>query len=270
LIDFSQPGTMQQRTHVQAVSGRLILARDSESKELSSSAQLVQTTGSQVDPSGVEPPVKLFVRVTNLQTGVNDVDLSVGARSFAELRRKHPREVDRYLRPILRDFAQELTIFGTDQRAQWQVLAADAQPEPDVGRRVAAVMAKFDSDDFTERENAAKELESLGQAGAIAVARMDRSTLSPEQSSAVDTFLAPYQPLAEEEVKRLRASPDYLLDCLYSDDPTVRKLAIERLRAVMGKAPELDESGSPEARAAVIERFRTGLPSATAPAAEKE
>jgi hypothetical protein len=243
-------------TTVSALSGRLILARDSETAGVMSSIQLIQDPPGLADPSGVEPPVRLFVKITYDAGAGQDVDLKLTSGTFSELRRKHPRELNRYLRPILRDFAQEQAVFGTDARAQWQVLAADRAGDVALAAKIRTVLSKFDSDDYQDRVRAADELGALGQDGALELSGMDRSKFSPEQSSAVDAFLAPYLPLLAADVERLRQSPEFLLDCLYSDDAMMRKLALVRLREVTGKAIPAELAGDSDARVAQIERLR--------------
>jgi len=257
-------------THVSAHSGRLILARDSESPGVISSIQLVQDPPGLADPSGVEPPVRLYIKITHDTDAERDVDMKLTAATFAELRRKHPRELNRFLRAMLRDFSQEQAVFGSDARAQWQVLAGDKPRDPELAAKIMTVLAKVDSDDYQERVRAADELSSLGQPAAIELAAMDRSRLSPEQSSAADAFLAPYLPLSAEDVARLRDSPDFLLDCLYSDDPTLRRLALRRLAAATGREIPAELPGDVDARLEQIEKLRGSIAGASRTATQRD
>lgn len=260
--DLSDPGTGHSITHVAAISGRLIIARDSETNTGTSSIQLIQDPPALADPSGVEPPVRLLVRVNDEQSGAADVDLKLAASSFSELMRKHPRELNRFFRPILRDFGQEQAVFGSDRRAQWQVLSQDFALDPMTTARVRDILTKFDSEDYQTRQEAQAQLQQLGQPAAIALTRMDRSTFSAEQQSGVDTFLAPYMPLSAADVTRLRDNVDFLIDCLYSDDASLRALSAARLNVVTGSPPPpAAVDGDPDA----IETLRRHLTSSTQP-----
>jgi hypothetical protein len=58
---------------------------------------------------------------------------------------------------------------------------------------------------------------------------MDRAKLTPEQNTRIDRALVQYAQLPTREASRLRSDPAFLLDCLYSDDRTIRQAALERL-----------------------------------------
>ena len=120
-------------------------------------------------------------------------------------------------------------------------------------------MAKFDSDNFQERQDAADELQKIGEPAAVVLARADRSKFSPEQSSGADTFLASYLALSAADVARLHDNPDFLLDCLYSDDEQLRRLAVARLESLAGHKLGLDPAAPSDVRTAAVERAREQL-----------
>ena len=273
--DFTQPGSLIAFTHVTGMAGRLNIARDSESEAAHSQVELIQ------DPLGTPPepgmgPVRLRVTITSNHEDPaaqrDNVNLELSASSFAELRQRHPREVEQYFRPILREFGQDHRIFAVDERVAWQVLGAAVEPDRKAAEQVKAVLAQFDSDDFRTREAALGELKKLGQPAALVLARTDRSNLSPEQTAGVDEFLAEYLPLSKEDVARLKGSPNFLLDTLASEDPALRNLALSQLQNVVMTNVEFDPEASPDARAAQLQKLRAALgvtPPATAPAPEK-
>ena len=97
--------------------GHLNIARGTESTTTFSNIQYIQNAPVAVlDPTGAEPAVSLYIQVANPETGENETNVHLTAGSFTELRRKNPREVNRYLRPIIREFAQERAVFGADER----------------------------------------------------------------------------------------------------------------------------------------------------------
>jgi len=56
-----------------------------------------------------------------------------------------------------------------DERVASQVFAADYTPDPAVRQQVEQLLPKLESSEFSERDAASRELESLGEAGAIAL-----------------------------------------------------------------------------------------------------
>jgi hypothetical protein len=208
-------------------------------------------------------PVRQRVAVTSnsedpaAQRG--NVNFTVGAPTFVELRQRHPRELETYLRPILRDLGQDHNAFAVDERVAWQVLGAAHEPDARAAEQVKAVLAQFDSDDFREREAALGQLKKLGQPAALVLARIDRTNFSYDQNAGVDEFLAEYLPLSKDDVARLRTSPDFLLDTLASEDPTLRKLALAQLKQVTSVTVDFDADAAPDVRAAQIQKLRTAL-----------
>jgi hypothetical protein len=260
-------------TQLSGTAGHLSLALGSESNAAMENVQLVQNSAgaaaaAAADPQDRDSAVTLYVQITDPTTGASNQNQKLSAPTFTELRRRHPGAVNRFLRPMIRKFGQEQAVFGSDERAQWQVLSADYQPDNATAAKVNAILKKFESENYQEREGALDELKKLGQPAAIVLARMDRSRLSPEQQSGVDTFLSPFLPLQPADVQRLRGNADFLLDCLYSDDAALRRLALARLESVIGRKPDFDSAAPADARITAIERLRQQLSPATAPATQ--
>ena len=260
--DYTQPGTLVAYTHVNGIAGRLIVARDGESEESNFQVELIQ------DPVGAAPepgtePVRLRVAITSkseepaAQRG--NVNFTLGAKTFIELRQRYPREVETYLRPILRDLRQDHKVFAVDERVAWQVLGAAHEPDARAAEQVKAVLAQFDSEDFREREAALGELKKLGQPAALVLARTDRTNFSQDQNAGVDEFLAEYLTLSKDDVARLKSSPDFLLDTLASENPTLRKLALAQLKQVTSVTVNFDPDAAPDVRAAQLQKLRTAL-----------
>lgn len=195
------------------------------------------------------------------------VDLKLSAVSVAELRRKYPAETMRYLEPIFREFGQSGVLFQVSAPAAWQVLGGTYTPPAGVVTQVDAVLAKLDADDFRQREAAAKELETLGQPAALVLMTRDRTTLSEEQQVRVETFLAPYKPLSDDEATRLRGDTEFLLAALSSQDAELAGRALERLKEVVKQPIAFDLQATGDARAEAIASLRAQLlPATTQPA----
>jgi hypothetical protein len=149
----------------------------------------------------------------------------------------------------------------------WQVLAGNDRPDPQLTERVKAILAKLDADDFRVRENALEELKKLGQPAASVLSKMDRSKLSLQQSSGVESFLSESAPLAPSESAHLADDRDFLLDVLYNDDPALVKLAIERLSKAAGRSIAFNVKADPAARAEAIAKLREEVVPSTLPKA---
>jgi hypothetical protein len=264
--DLTQPGAMHVITHTYATAGRLNLARDAESDAMRSTVELIQDPpGTPLDPD--VQPVRLNVRIySNPDGGEPDVNLRLSAATFSELRQRYPAELEKYLRPILRDFQQDHKIFAVDERLAWQVLGEAEPIDSEVEARVMRVLEQFEADDFRQREAALDRLRQLGQPAALVLSRSDRSHLTPDQTAGVDTFLAEYLPLDPADAERLRQSPAFLLDSLASEDESLRRLAARRLRQLSEDPVDFDPAASPDTRAAQLQELRRRFGPSPAPA----
>jgi hypothetical protein len=252
--DLTQPGALQQITHLSSIAGRLNLARDAEAGDARSSIQIVQ------DPPGTpltadQPSVRFLVRIWTDADEEPDVDLMLEADNFTELRRRYPRELESYLRPILRELGQDQAIFAVDPRVAWQVLGSDFVPDAKLTAQVNAALDNFNADDFRQREAALQELRRLGQPAALMLARADRSAYSAEQNAGVDAFLAEYLALKPADVERLRRSVEFLTDTLSADDPELRRSAHEQLQEVLGRPVEFDPDASADVRSTQLQKL---------------
>ncbi|HMB96746.1 MAG TPA: hypothetical protein VKK61_11955, partial [Tepidisphaeraceae bacterium] len=195
--------------------------------------QLVQDPPPLPGAASDEEPVRLFVHRNE------QVNLKLSANDFWDLRMQHGREVDQYLRPIIRDFQQESAVFAIPPAMAWQALGTNYTPDEKMLKRVNDVVARLDADNFREREKAMQDLKALGQPAAIALWRIDRQKLSPQQSTAIDSFLADFSRLSQKQAQQMADDKSFLLDVLYSDDATLRQLALDRLSKIENRKIEL-------------------------------
>lgn len=261
---FTTPGTISVQTQVFSSVGYLQIARTVEGISEDSMVQFIQTR----QPFGMDlmannDGVKLYVNVINKLTDQRIADLNLTAGSVAELRRLYPRETSLYLQPILRDIGQDAAIFAADARAAWQVFAPSITPNLALDATIRQIIVEFDADDFQQREAAQGRLDALGQPAAVALAHVDRSGLSDEQNSRIDTFLAPYHPLSDEEAARLRANPGFMLDCLLTDDPDIRELGLKELNRLLNGKIVIDLSGNASTRSEAVAKLREQITSST-------
>jgi hypothetical protein len=189
------------------------------------------------------------------------------AADFMSLRRQFPGDVANYLEPIFRELHADAAVFGPDRKLAWEVFVDEAKPDPNASEHVKQLVTRMDSDDVHERDAATAELSAMGESAAVSLLHMDRSNLSPEQQSRIDSFLSPFKPVSEEDVKRLRDDPNFLLDCLYDTDDFVVGCALERLRHITGKAVAFDPSLREDARRDAVNKLRQAIaPPTTNPA----
>jgi len=258
---FNTPGTISVRTSIFARPDYLQIAQDTQMLGSDRTVSLIQTPkllgGFEGDGAG--DGIRFFVQQINNISGAVTVDIKLAATNFAELRRLYPKEIADYLQPIFRDLGQEAGVFAADPKIAWQVFADKWEGDPQVEAKVKELIAQADSDNFQDREAALEALQALGQPAALVLVRTDRSKLSAEQNSRIDTFLAPYQPLTKDEAARLRVNPDFLLSCLYNDDARIRTHALAELEQIFDRKIPFDVKLEGDPRYAAVSTLRTEL-----------
>jgi hypothetical protein len=245
--------------------GRVLISRDFESDALDSSVQYLQDPPSDDALPMTQLPVRLFIHVNYADESKQPFRLDLEANDFIQLRRQNSAVVDQYLRPIFQDFGQEAVVFAIPGEVAWQVLGGAGNTDEQTTNRVKGIIARLDSDEFRERQKAAEELKGLGRTASQIIATMDRSKLTPQQSSAIDSFLAEAAPLQTQESSGLAEDRSFLLDVLFSSDAELRKLALKRLSDLTSQPIALDEKLSEPARTAAIAKLRTQLLPTTQP-----
>jgi hypothetical protein len=254
--DLTRPAEGHVSTMISFAAGRLLIARDRESATDHSSIQFIQ------DGSAIDGPREDLVRLyITFNIGENEkaIDTRVSAADFPQLRRRYAREVDEFLRPIVRDFGAEGTMFAVTPEVAWQVLGGDYAPDSAMKKRVNELVQQFNADDFRVRQSAIDELKKLGQSAVLALMKLDRAPLSPQQSSTIDSFLSTTAPLSDQDANVLREDVSFLLDVAFTPDALLRDLALRQLgkttRQPIALDPNLDEAG----RASEIAKLRAKL-----------
>ena len=252
--DLERPGTILVQTTVFALPSNLQVTQDIQYLEEQRTVQYVQSG----DPGAAEP-VKLIVQHVNTVTKAITLDLTMTGTSLTDLRRRYPRATVQYLLPMFRDLHAEAVVFAADAKAAWQVLSEAWKPNPAVAAIVANILPRLDADEFRAREQATQELDRLGQSAALYLMHADRSAWTPEQLARIDSFLAGFRPLPNDEAKRLASDPDFLLDCLTCADAAIRVEAHNRLEATLKKTLPFDLNASDARRFAAVSTLRTQL-----------
>lgn len=231
--------------------GQLTLERTEQSATAFARVVFVQTAGR----------AQLTVFSNREPLGLRAQNFTILEPDFMSLREKHEAETERWLRPVFRRLRQDAA-FAPDANSAWQVLASTWPLDPDVMRTVRKLLPDLGSPRPQVRTRAAADVARLGREGATALLRIDRSKLSLEQTARVEELLSRFRRMSDADAERLRHDPNFLMDCLYSDDELVRRLAARRLTQLLGRPLGIDlgPDADADSRIAAIQKLRATLP----------
>lgn len=201
---------------------------------------------------------RVLVFANDASTDHNMESFNCTEKDFVTLRKLHPLEVEQYLRPIFHLLGQDV-VFAPDANTAWQVLARDWPVEERVNREVRDILPALADASSRVRNEATNRLAAMGLDGASAILRLDRSGLSPEQNLRLDDVICRYRQISATAASQLADDPDFLLDCLYCEDQTVRTLAVTRLGRILGHPVDLDPRAPEADRVQAVDRVRTQL-----------
>lgn len=265
-FDYSDPSVLVSSINILLSPGYLQLARDIESSRGMLNVSLIQSNLYALSDDGDEDKVKFNVSDTGDQPSPDDVDLKLAARSFVELRQKYPAETTKYLEPILQALGQSAVLFYVDPKAAWQVFGGSAEVSADVQAKLSDLVKQLDAESPKTRDAASKQLEEIGEPAAIVLMQLNRKGLSEEQTSRIDTFLAPFRPLDNETADRLRDDLEFATMTLTTDDPDLRKLALDAVKKIAKAPVSFDLSADTQTRMKAAIALRDSLrPKTTAP-----
>ena len=250
-----------QNTEVITGPDYLQIVRDTESPTGMHSVTLIQSRQS-ADNEG--NPVRLLIN-DNREDGFDSKKTLTG-ESFEKLRQTSDAELRREFLPILRDLGAASILQSVSPESAWQVLGGDVKPDSALAQRIDTLLPQLSADDFATRSKAEETLDTLGPAGAAAVAQRDLSTLSPDARAAVDNFLHRARKLDSATATKFEGDPDFLLNTISAEiDPRLTEAALTHLKAATGKALDLPASLSADEKQKRIEAFRSQLNPATQP-----
>jgi len=261
VMDYSVPKEVVTLVVSQMQAGQLMISRSAQNSEgPMHNVMLNQQRGLQSNGGGV---VQLTVTESHAVNAAAE-QLNFEASDFSGFVRQYPQETERYVRPLLRQLAQE-SVFAPEPMVAWQVFSDLWQPDPALARRIADLLPRLNSDDYRVRLATQVQLQRLGREGAAVLVRLDRSKLTPEQNVRIDRALIPFEQLSNKEAARLRVDAGFLLDCLYSDNMAIRQAAVDRLRTLDRPDLQFDVNADPESRARAIGSLRQQLIPASLP-----
>ena len=200
--------------------------------------------------------VQFSVQIGDSQ-GTSQTNIQYIAPDFATLRRQHPKEIDQYLRPLLRQLQME-SVLAADPMVAWQVFADDLKPDPATLTIVQALLPALDSDSFQDRDRALQSLQEKGLPVAVAITHLDRSKLSDQQNMLLDTAMAAFQPQRGADLSKWRNDQEFLLDCLYTEDLAIRTAALEALQRKLARPVKFDVTADFATRSAAVDAMRSG------------
>jgi hypothetical protein len=256
--NFSDPRAVQVATHLTLNYGTLIMGRYAVLLDGYHNVTLNQGNIFEEDfaRAGARTAVQFSVQIGDSQ-GTSQTNIQYIAPDFATLRRQHPREIDQYLRPVLRQLQLE-SVLAADPMVAWQVFGEELKPDPATLKEVQALLPALDSNSFQDRDRALQSLQEKGLPVAVAITHLDRSKLSDQQNKLLDTAMAAFGPQRGSDLGKLRGDQDFLLDCLYTEDLAIRTAALEALEKKLGKRVKFDVTADFNTRRAAIDAMRGG------------
>ena len=233
----------------------LLIAKNTTMPRRNEAVSFVQSEGRGM--FGQVDGVQLTVYASS-NTGRMERNVVLLEQDFATLLRKHPREVDQYLRPMMRELRQD-SLFAVDDLTAWQVFSDKWKPNAAVASEVTRLLPELDQEDYATREAARQSLLKLGPDAAMVIYRMKRDGLSPEQRCQLDALLTHHSFLSRAEAQRLATDSDFLLDCLYSPNTQIRQIAADRLGEKLNHPVTVDASADYPARVRQVDALRAEI-----------
>jgi len=206
---------------------RLSFSRDTADATGEYTAQFIQQLATGTEPANV----LLFIQA--LQTP--ETKKTFTAESFTAFTRLHPAHLNRYVRPMLEAFAPQPQLFMVSDAIGSQVFPEVYGADEATRQRISALIRQLADESFAKRQRAAQELEGLGTAALAELAQVDRARLDPEQATRIDVILAKLRPSFDVDASKLRSDPGFLLDCMMSANPALRKAAWQQLQKATGR-----------------------------------
>lgn len=197
----------------------------------------------------------LTVNATNPSAKMRRTTLQ--ANSLADLRNRYPAEYREFLQPLLGKLTDISWMLpgATDVYDVFDKIPADDA----ASRELKSLLPALDSTVPAERTAATDRIEAMGARGILAAMRMDLSTMTPEQQTALSDVIARGRRAKVENAEAARRDPGFLLDCLEVDAPGVRAAAVRALMEVTGRPVAFDEKLRGTAAEAAADALRKDI-----------
>lgn len=263
--DFDAPDDQPWSTGVTLRSNYLLINAVVGDQQTAVRVSLVQSSGTLILRVTNNQPRPAAAAAPAVAAPAQAIVLTVQATSLNQLRAEHPEEVRTYLAPALRALAGR-SLFRPGPADVYR--AFDQIPaNPAVARKLDALLAGLESDEFAKRDKATANLTNLGPPGVLAALRRDNSDLSPEAQNRLQQFIAAHATLslAPGEAAKTRADRSFLIDCLDDNDPAVRAAAKASLEKLLHRPLPYDTTLDGKARESAVEALRKTINTTTRP-----
>lgn len=238
-------------TSLKTTPGRVNFARSIETSGGEYMIQFLQ------NPATTQEPAKTSLFVQALHEP--EAKATLVSESFSAFARSHPAELTQNVRPMLEAFGPQPHLFAVSDELGAAVFPEVYRADAATQQRIAVLVKQLGDESFAKRKQAGEELEKLGTQAGTELALLDRAKLDPEQGARVDAILTKTRPPFTVEANKLRSDVGFLLDCLMSQTPQLRKVALERLQKVTGQTVAFDDGASEEQRVQQVYKLRGQL-----------
>ncbi|MFH1919523.1 MAG: hypothetical protein ABIP48_06505 [Planctomycetota bacterium] len=186
------------------------------------------------------------------------------AQSLWHLLVAAPAICSQHLVPLLQVLDEQWDLTTTAEQVEVDLLQAAGEgnlPDP---RRWGALVEQLGDQRYARREAADRELRTLGRIVLTYLEQLDQSRLDAEQRYRVRRILIALSASMENDTppqiaRWLAGDPVVWLAMLTRDDESTRRLAAERLEALLGKPVEFDPAADAPTRASQIEQLRARI-----------
>jgi len=200
-----------------------------------------------------------------LALGPKDEQRVYQAASLWHLFITQPEACRNHLAPLLQVLDKRWDLTKTAQEVESALLRAAAEGNlPDPGRW-AALVEQLGDERFARREAADRELRALGRVVFTYLRGLDRGQLDAEQHYRVRRIIETLSDSMENDTPSQIASwlagdPVIWLALLSRSEESSRRLAAERLEALLGEPVRFDPAADPKTRADQIDEIRSLVP----------
>jgi hypothetical protein len=216
-------------------------------------------------PQGIVPGVTLTVTESQPNPAGGRVNTSTvfedHAETFAQLRERHPNEIEQYVRPLLAKLNMDYLLGPAD--VDMDQVFSDVAIDPTLLAKMKPLIADLDSDSPETREAASKHLADLGAPAIVVMLHMDLTSLTPEQSARIVALCQGAKLLSDDEIAAHRHDVAFLCRCIVDGPKPVRAAALDVLKHAANRDISVNLDGTPDDRQHALEAL--GLPPATQP-----
>lgn len=199
-----------------------------------------------------------------LTVGPEEDEQAHSSSSLWHLLITRPEVCRQHLVPLLQVLDEQWDLSTTAEQVEVSLLRAAAEGDLPDPRRWADLVEQLGDERYARREAADRELRALGRVVLTYLDGLDPSRLDAEQHYRVQRIVMMLSASIENDTPPQIASwmagdPAVWLALLSRDDESTRRLAAQRLGALLGKPVAFDPAADPATRAGQIEQLRSQI-----------